>query len=196
MEQATDIARVIRITDTRQYIEVDDRWIPVPGSGDVRPCDRCDRDHEVHAYVELVNGDTSVIGTGCARGSTMLPALRRGASRAKNTAKRQHQLAALRAEMASAETIIAEVESLTPPDAECDGFRECGDIVAYRMGDASVWCPTGFDEERARTLLQQWRRARTRERGMTRDPYSIRFDIEHLETLIARAKARAERDNA
>ena len=64
--RTTTIARLVAVTDTRDMIEDGDRFVPIPGTGDARPCDRCGRTHEVHATVELSDGTTATVGTGCA----------------------------------------------------------------------------------------------------------------------------------
>ena len=91
------IDRLIRVTDTREYQEIGDRWVPIPGSGLESECARCGRSHEIHAEVALEDGSTAVVGVSCARGDSIEPEVRRGASRAKT-------LARLRAEVAGAAT--------------------------------------------------------------------------------------------
>ena len=58
--------QIISIKDTREFIEQDDRFVPVAGSGDMRPCDRCGRVHEIHATVRTASGEHYVVGIGCA----------------------------------------------------------------------------------------------------------------------------------
>src|SRR5688572_32930996 len=87
MELVTDTAtrtvlRIISIIDTREYEEIaDGRFAPVPGSGTENECSFCRRLHEVHATVELTDGSTVVIGTGCA-GRGWARDMRRGVARA------------------------------------------------------------------------------------------------------------------
>jgi hypothetical protein len=50
------ITRILDVQDTRDRIEIGDRWVPVPGSGQRRACDRCCREHEIHVDVELSDG--------------------------------------------------------------------------------------------------------------------------------------------
>lgn len=63
--------KVIKITDTREKQQVDDgrgdtKLVPIPGTGEKRPCDLCGRLHEVH--VEIDTGDKIlVVGVGCAK---------------------------------------------------------------------------------------------------------------------------------
>jgi hypothetical protein len=67
MKHAEKIARILGVSDTRDRIEVGDRWVAVPGTGDLRPCDRCCREHEIHVDVELSDGRRVNIGSGCAK---------------------------------------------------------------------------------------------------------------------------------
>jgi len=82
---AARIVEVIEVEDTRDYIEENDRFVPIPGTGIFNECERCGRRHEVHATVGLSDGTTAVVGTGCCRGESMevQKALRSGASKAK-----------------------------------------------------------------------------------------------------------------
>ena len=59
------IREVVSIEDTRDVIEKDDRFIPVPGTGITLSCEACGRDHEVHATVIFDDGSSAVVGTGC-----------------------------------------------------------------------------------------------------------------------------------
>lgn len=63
--KATPPFTILRVVDTREFIEIGDRWFPVAGSGDPRECDRCGRTHEIHAHVTDVDGHPAVVGTGC-----------------------------------------------------------------------------------------------------------------------------------
>ena len=57
------IVKVLSVVDTRQYEEGSDgKFHPIPGSGSSRECDRCGREHEVHAQVELADRTTAVVG--------------------------------------------------------------------------------------------------------------------------------------
>lgn len=66
------IVRVREVVDTREYEEVEDGvFKPIPGSGSPHLCSRCGRTHEVHALVELDDGQTELVGTGCASKASM-----------------------------------------------------------------------------------------------------------------------------
>lgn len=60
------IVRILSVEDTRMWEEgPDDRWYPVPGSGQENQCARCGRAHEVHATVLLEDNTSIIVGTGC-----------------------------------------------------------------------------------------------------------------------------------
>lgn len=94
-EQPVAPFKIVAVTDTRDFMEHDDRWVPIPGSGDARECDRCGRTHEIHATIEDANGGTFTVGVGCADADdAAAKQMRSTATReAKNAAKaaRQHQ---------------------------------------------------------------------------------------------------------
>lgn len=168
---AANIVRIIEVRDTRATAEIGDRFVKLPGTGQIRQCDRCDRDHEIHVTVELSDGTTSVIGVGCARGESMAiqAAIKSAVSAAKTRSRLAAELAAAELKLADARRIWAEVEAMTPPAATTDdGARATkdGDMHVHRMGDAHVWTLPGttFDAERARALLSGWRWNRYRER--------------------------------
>ncbi len=114
---AAAIVRILAVRDTRAWVEDGDRWVPVPGSGQARPCDRCGRDHEIHVDVALADGTTALIGQGCARGDSMAVAIRGAVSAETTRARLTRELAAVRARRAAARTAWAAVERLTLPDA-------------------------------------------------------------------------------
>ena len=51
------------VEDTRAY---DSQYKPIPGTGDVRACECCGKNIEVHAYVSA-QGVRKVYGTACAK---------------------------------------------------------------------------------------------------------------------------------
>lgn len=178
--------------DTRDRIEIDDRWVPVPGSGDLRPCDRCCREHEIHVDVELSDGRRANIGSGCAKGETIevQSRLKSAVSAAKTRSKLGAELAIVRDDLARAEKAWREVEGLQPPSAEL--VEEISDPRGARqiwsMGDANVWVLPGskFDAERRQSLLNSWRRNRYKERGFDLPPYSYKQKAEDLADRIAK----------
>ncbi len=64
---------ILKVVDTRQYEEgPDDRFHPIPGSGDEHECDRCGKRHEIHWYVCDDADKEFVVGGSCARQALML----------------------------------------------------------------------------------------------------------------------------
>ena len=186
------IARILDVRDTRDRIEVGDRLVPVPGSGDLRPCDRCCREHEVHVDVELSDGRRANIGSGCAKGESMevQSRLKSAVSAAKTRSKLRAELAVAKDEHARALQAWREVEAISPPSPEL--VEEVPDPRGVRqewaMGDASVWVLPGgaFDAERRQALLSGWRSRRYRERGFTLQPYSYKQRADDLTDRLAK----------
>lgn len=174
---APKIVRIIAVRDTRDRIEVGDRWVPVPGSGQARPCDRCGREHEIHVDVELSDGSRSTIGQGCARGESMeiQARIKSAISAAKTRAKLAAELAVASEEHKRADAAYKAVQAMTPPKAAL--LEEIPDRHGVRqiwsMGDANVWTLAGrpFDDERKRALVSSWQGNRYRERGFDLPPY-------------------------
>lgn len=179
------IARIIGVRDTRDRIEVGDRLVPVPGSGDLRPCDRCCREHEIHVDVELSDGRRANIGSGCAKGETMevQSRLKSAVSAAKTRSKLSAELAVAKDDHARALAAWREVEALSPPPAELleEVAVSHGTRQIWGMGDAKVWTvpgAKGFDTERRQALLNSWRNNRYKERGFELPPYSYKQRVE------------------
>lgn len=188
------IVRIIAVRDTRDVIEDGDRFVPVPGTGAIRACDRCGRDHEVHVDVELEDGRTSVIGLGCARGESMevQAKIKSAASAAKTRAKLLADLAAARGQHMRAAIARREVEALELPAIElevtaADSPLGAGRTIA-RMGAAVVWCLPGrtFDAERRQCLINAWRNDRYEERGFRMPVYALAQKVTELEGRIAK----------
>ncbi len=113
------ITRIISVVDTRSYEEHEDgKFHAIPGSGVVRQCDRCGREHEVHATVELEDGKTAIIGTGCmtAEDSESAEKLRSMDAAAKRLARLRAEKAAYERILADWQTIRAEVKSIPVPE--------------------------------------------------------------------------------
>lgn len=188
------IARIIDVRDTRDRVEVGDRLVPVPGSGDLRPCDRCCREHEIHVDVELSDGRRANIGSGCARGESMevQSRLKSAVSAAKTRSRLRAELAVAQEQLGKAEKAWREVQALSPPPprlveeiAEPRGVRQ-----VWGMGDyEGVWTLPGrpFDAERRQTLENAWRRRRYEERGFgLASPRSDRQRVDDLEDRLAK----------
>jgi hypothetical protein len=132
------IKRIVSVTDTRDYEEIGDRWVPIPGTGQANECARCGRLHEVHATVELADGSAAVVGTGCmkAESAEIVKAAKRGAARAKRIASLQAEIDALEALADRNREIEAAVMALEAPAVTC---RESG------PGDYAEWTYTAGD---------------------------------------------------
>lgn len=192
MNNTADIVRIIRVTDTREWVEgPDDKWRAVPGTGDERECERCGRAHEVHATVELSDGTVAVIGTGCAKGSTMERKLRSSASAAKTTARLRGQLAAAQAALATAQAVHVGVDALElPPITEDETTLAVGrdkgqPVPLLRMEDVTVWLQSWRDRREAEECLaEHWRAARRADRGIRRPLHSYRAAVADLEKRL------------
>jgi hypothetical protein len=194
------IARIINVRDTRDRIEVGDRWVPVPGSGDLRPCDRCCREHEIHVDVELSDGRSANIGSGCAKGETMevQSRLKSAISAAKTRSRLSAELALAKDEHTRALAAWREVEALSPPPPEL--VEEITDAhgrsprQVWRMDDVNVWTTPGssrgFDAERRQALLNAWRSKRYRERGFELPPYSYEQKADDLADRLAKIESK------
>lgn len=151
---------VLRVVDTRAYIEDDDRWIAVAGSGDSHECGRCGRRHEVHAYIEDATGRQDIVGVGC------MNADRATARRLADRAAGDARAAARAADRADAAARLAAVAAAVPPfpaDRVERGVVPDGEPFAgkrfWAVDGARCW---GFadadDDERLRCLRDTWTR--------------------------------------
>lgn len=190
------IARILNVRDTRDRIEVGDRWVPVPGSGHLRPCDRCCREHEIHVDVELSDGTRANIGSGCAKGESMevQARLKSAVSAAKTRSRLRAELAVARDEYTRAQEAWREVEALQAPIPELleeipspQGLRQ-----VWGMGDVNVWTlgGRGFDVERRQALLNAWRGRRYAEHGFEAAPYSYRQRVEDLTDRLKKIESK------
>lgn len=189
------IVQVVGVVDTREWIEDGDRWVAVSGSGTARNCDRCRREHEVHATVLLSDGATAVVGTGCMRGESMevTKALARGANAAKRFARLSAELASLLRACAQWDVVRAEIEALPVPELVDSKQKRSlpgeADIPVLRCGDTSFWHETAATAtaETKADLIRHWRDNRMRERGVS----SYRPRTDDLERRVAAARAAA-----
>lgn len=190
------IVRILKVIDTRDYEEVDDRWVPIPGSGLSNTCARCGRSHEVHASVVLDDGSEIVVGTGCMRAdeADVASRVKTATSAAKTAARLRAELVAHNAELAVYQRAVAEVAALPLPPAQRSEKAIVGSapIQVMTMGDAEVWCHFAQGEEgkeeRSWALVNAWRNNRLRERGFKTSPQPDR----DLERRLARAEARSK----
>lgn len=172
---ATDplrIVEVIRVVDTRQWEEgPDEKWYPIPGSGNQHECSRCGRLHEVHAEVRLANGTTDVVGTGCAERDSM-----EVAAMVKTATSREKRARRLRAEIAANERAVAaareaeqRVAAMPVPPLVTDTIQlpSGREMRVARVGDTEVWLGLVRSEydmkERTESAVSSWRNARMAE---------------------------------
>lgn len=163
---------VVKVVDTRDFLEVDDRFVPVSGSGDVRVCDRCDRTHEVHAHVVDANGLSFTVGTGCmdATKNEASSAARRATTVARNAARRA-AAETLAAGLADAEAAVAAMAF--PADRVERSIEETASGVTFHRwevdGAFAKIIGGGRDvdartvAERLRCVEDNWRRDRLHE---------------------------------
>ena len=194
MDTPATIVRILAVRDTRQSEEIGDRFVKIPGSGNIRSCDRCGKDHEIHVDVELSNGKTAVIGQGCAKTESLdvQARIKSAVSGAKTHARLAAELAAARKALASAESAWDAAQALALPGEPTIAEERPGSggiTRIWELGDASVWCMNGrpFDEERRRSLVESWRNNRYRQAGQSRDPWMHRNDVCDLEQRLDRA---------
>lgn len=188
------IVRLLSVRDTRDRIEIGDRWVPVPGSGDLRPCDRCCREHEIHVDVELSDGQRANIGSGCANGESMevQSRLKSAVSAAKTRSRLRAELAVAKDELSQARAVWKEVDKLSPPTPRL--VEEIPDPRGVRqvwgMDDAHVWVLPGgtFGAERRQALVNSWRGDRFRERAGKLSPYTSIYEnrVSDLEDRLAK----------
>ena len=190
------IIRIISIVDTREYEErTDDRFYPIPGSGTEHACDRCGREHEVHAEVELEGGERATVGTGCMTASDMtagdagLKTMKSIAGTAKRLARTESEIRKAQAIALSNAKIRAQVEALPLPDVTSEIMKSDGITGRTRwiMADAIVYqwdeCPE-LNEERRACLVREWREKRAKELGIVyQSPSKVRDLEEHADKL-------------
>jgi len=189
------IVKILDVVDTRDYEEIDDRWVPIKGSGTESWCARCGRPHEVHATVQLADKRTAVVGTNCMKGSSLLPTAKAGASAAKTIAKWERKLAALKDRAKKYSTIWKQIQKMQPPPVEVGpsggkygtNFKvSCGDAFVYsrRKTEAEARKDSGFG------VTHDWRERRLAERGMSYRDRAAGREAEELERKL-KAKKRA-----
>lgn len=158
------IRRILSVVDTREYEEQGDRWVPIPGSGEVNECSRCGREHEVHATVELEDGSTVVVGTGCMKGESVpdreIERLSRAAMRSKRAAAELRALEATVAAWEAAES-AARATPFPPVTVRSDPYTNGGKTsprLVFCMGEHQAWCwtdqPSREDVEERTLCLQ------------------------------------------
>lgn len=183
------IVEVLYVEDTREFIEDGDRWIALSGSGDIRQCDRCGRDHEVHVTVKLEDGNHAIVGLTCmnADGMEFVKDARRLASRAATIRRNEAALVKARQQLQEAEAWAAEVERMTAPEIfTVEANPQAG--KTYICGDARLCCWNDQTEAEIREeIVKVWRRRRTEEK-FRRPIWLLLDDVKGLEFRIAKAR--------
>jgi hypothetical protein len=187
---------ILQVVDTREYEEQGDRWVPVPGSGNARDCDRCGRRHEVHAHVRYPDGSEAIVGTGCMGLGADVG--RRAASHAGTIARLGAQLRRAEAGLLEATELAAWGDAQVPPPIVAGDWN----------GHAALYCgaewtltqhartPTDMAERRE-TVVRHWRSARMQEHAggrLTRAPYLWSQEIAELQRRLARQMAHNAND--
>jgi len=158
MEIGSKGFKILKVEDTRQYEEINDRWKPIPGSGMEHDCHRCGKTHEVLYTVEcLETKEIFVVGGSCAKAYGM--SKKKVASLSNNIKKikkLEREIEKCKAEYEVNKKAYDAILELTPPEPKhVDNTKHGSEI--WVMGDAQVWCSTGFTEERKKCLLDSWR---------------------------------------
>jgi hypothetical protein len=207
------IVRIVEIHDTREreLIETEgghERSVPIPGSGVMRSCDRCQKDHEVHATVEISDGTTMVMGTGCAIqfSPDVKARVKSLESASKTLGRRAHELAEMQDKLTKRKKTNSEV-SRRMVEEHSDNNRWV--FPAMRVSDnqkyaqpGTVWMEIGDarrlklswerDSEVERKLQWEWKHNRHVEYGWkeTRD---LEDKIAALEKQVRRLHAKREK---
>lgn len=190
------IVKIIRIVDTRAFIEDGDRFVPVPGSGDLSACARCNHIHEIHVTVELTDGKFAVVGLGCANQMFIEQGakFKVSATAATRLAKLEAQNVKLRIESPKAEAAIETVMLMKPPavvvspgptrTVDCGDFRCLYPEWMVGMGDEALL-------ERIELAKKGWRVYRLKELGYNfSSVIDIKSKIEDNELQIQKIRAR------
>jgi len=178
------IEKIISVVDTREYEEVGDTWKPIPGSGEIRTCDRCSRDHEVHATVLLTNGSMMVVGTGCMKGENaeITSKVRTLASAVKTMAKLTAKRETEARRYAEYTAIYAEVEALPVPEITV----ETVDARRTKLSIGESWYTSLYGDDKAarEQIVRTWRHDQAIARGLTRDHAISKQELKNVEKLI------------
>jgi hypothetical protein len=198
--------KIINVIDTREYIQgPDDKWFPVPGSGDLNICDRCGKGHEVHYHIEI-DGKGKFVGGGCAKMDGLISETQHKSlgSASVTLAKNLVQLKFLLEQKSKEEVFEKEVEKLPVPEIEKGEFEHHSSfdyVSTWKLGDVKVnvfktegesetakyntsqSAKNGFDN-----LMREWKEKRFYEfapKGFKR--ISV-YDIEKVKHQIKRAE--------
>lgn len=144
---------IIKVEDTRDYIEEDDRWIPIPGSGISNTCQFCGSKHEVHVTVaDKETHQTFIVGTSCAKKMGVPDTELKKAQKVLTEKLTKDEVAARDKVI---DDIIKQVKHMVPPETSMEPMSS--GAAWLKMGDAKVLCPRAdCNEERHKTLKQSW----------------------------------------
>lgn len=173
------IVRIIEVVDTREYEQVGERWVAIRGSGESHTCDRCGRQHEVLASVELDSGKRAVVGTGCMTKDEVAPStkmrLERRAKRVKSLNTQLDHWYKLDEEYKEIKKKVSKMKlpEYTVSNADLDYSNDKVRRDKYTMGDISAYnMKPDKNGEKYYTLYLlegRWRAARENELGITYD---------------------------
>jgi hypothetical protein len=197
--QGKRIVKVLSVIDTREYEEMDDKWVPIAGSGMANVCERCGKLHEVHATVELEDGTEALMGTSCAR-AEFSEAARKQMGRKENAAKR------LKAIETKADAIFSAQKAWDEEYGKVQGEGHPDPVITYKgdrlvatVGDdgkAFVFPLSAHQEEEkkhvVRMAVADYYYRRLRERGI--GPRPIFDKYEHDKAVRKLKKTLAEAD--
>ena len=185
------IVRIVSVVDTREYEEVSDgKFKPIQGSGSTATCSRCGRGHEVHATVELSDGTTTVVGTGCANkiDLSIEKEMRAAETHAKSGRRLQAELTATQAKLEQCSKVRAQILALPLPEI---GEIEYLGHPWIKMADAKVSCqfartPEDYHERR-NALIASWRDRRFLEHGSSASRgHILETTLDEIERRLAR----------
>lgn len=134
------IVEIVEVRDTREYAECgNDEWVPVPGTGELHDCARCNRTHEVHATVRLASGQTAIVGTGCMGSKSLNVEARRAAGTAATVARLRARLAALKGRQELWMDADCTVLSLPRPEVAFRVTQEpAGTLLSATLSDPAL----------------------------------------------------------
>ena len=187
--------KILSVEDTRRYEQgPTGHFHPVPGSGSERACSRCGGTHEL--LLTYSDGEApKVIGLGCALQAHLLTdsAYHRLGAAAKTLARLEAELRDGQERLTKKNAALAEIMASESPPVTFErapGYSP-GDTWAL-MGYARVLCHArdGFNEERQKLLLTNWRAALLRERTGEVLEAPLAEQVAALTSKLARTRSR------
>lgn len=200
--------KILAVIDTREYIQgPDDKFFPVPGSGDLNICDRCGKGHEVHYHIEF-EGKEKVVGGGCAKLDGLISETQHKSlgSASVTLAKNQAKLKFLLDQKSKEEIYEKEVEKLELPEIEKGEYSSEGrsfheSVSIWKLGDSKAnvfkdsrdseiakWNNNYSIETAYNNLIFDWKEKRFYEFAPKGFKRISALDIEKVEQQIKRAE--------